>query len=192
MKPQRWAVFISGRGSNAASLFDELMDINVVICVSSKANALGVLKAKRSGVPVLILDKKIDWKKLDAELRARAVSRIFLLGFMKILPQEFVQAWQSQIINLHPSLLPEFPGINAIELSYSSGKALGVSIHEVVTEMDAGPLIWQKKVQDSAIAGSHTLTSSEAHFLISRTEQSLVKRSVRSLNMRQQATKGIS
>lgn len=180
----KWAIFISGRGSNAQALLEEMFHLNVLICVSSRKNALGVLKAKRAGVPVMILDKDFSWEKLDQDLKRRGVNRIFLLGFMKLLPESFVNQWREKIHNLHPSLLPEFPGKDAIKQSYEAGAALGVSIHEVVTEMDAGPLVLQKKVTEKAIAGSHSLTSLEAHFLISRTEQSLVRRSAISLNIR--------
>lgn len=76
---------------------------------------------------------------------SQKIDKIFLLGFMRLLPASFLQKWQGRIFNLHPSLLPLYPGKNAIEKSYEAGDAMGVSIHHVITEMDAGRVVLQKK-----------------------------------------------
>jgi phosphoribosylglycinamide formyltransferase 1 len=92
---------------------------------------------------------------------------------MKILPADFCEAWAGRIWNLHPSLLPEFPGANAFEKSYEAKGPLGVSIHRVTAEMDAGPLCLQKKISDQAQMDFPQLD--QAGLRISQTEQSLVR-----------------
>jgi phosphoribosylglycinamide formyltransferase-1 len=172
MRAARWAVFLSGRGSNAEALWECLAEMDVVLCVSSRRKAYGVKRARRLGLPVLVQDSKISWKDLDQELRARGVNRLFLLGYMKILPAEFVQKWQGRMWNLHPSLLPAYPGLHAIEKSYEAGGEMGVTLHEVTVEMDAGPICLQKKICEKAKA---EMSFDEAQTKISQTEQRLVR-----------------
>lgn len=170
----RWAVFLSGRGSNAQAAFEELHHLDIRLCVSSRKSALGLGKARRSSVPRLILDKNVDWNDLDSKLRLLKINKIMLLGFMKILPADFCAKWESAIWNLHPSLLPEFKGADAIERSYEKGWAMGISIHEVISEMDAGKIIQQKSICEQAKQKYAKLE--EAQQDISRTEQMSVRR----------------
>ena len=86
----RWALFISGTGSNLNAVLDMRDHIDVAVVVSSKRNAPGLLKARRAGVPTIVLEKNINWNLLHEELLSHRVDRIFLLGFMKILPEDFV------------------------------------------------------------------------------------------------------
>ncbi len=144
--PKNWCVFISGQGSNLRAFLQAPEYASVKLVVSSKSTAPGILFAKRRGIPVHVLPKTIDWQELNQVLVDRRIERIFLLGFMKILPQEFVDLWRHKMINLHPSLLPQYPGLRSIERAYFERADIGVTIHEVVPEMDAGPRIWQKKV----------------------------------------------
>ncbi|MEZ0391381.1 MAG: formyltransferase family protein [Pseudobdellovibrionaceae bacterium] len=169
---KKWAIFLSGRGSNAEAFWENLAEFDVRLCVSSTAKAYGVLRARRLGIPTCVLEKKPNWEQLDQELRQRQVNQIFLLGFMKIVPAHFVKKWQGQIWNLHPSLLPDFPGLQAIEKSYAAGGAMGVSLHQVTQEMDAGPLSLQHKICDET---GEFLSIDEAAFRISRAEQRLVR-----------------
>ncbi len=175
MRRTRWALFLSGRGSNAQVAFDLQSQIDLVLVVSNTANAPGVCKARRHGVPVYITEKKIDWDQVHQQLLLRQVDFIFLLGFMKVLPARFVNLWAGRIINLHPSLLPAYPGLAAIEKSYSDGAAMGVTVHLVVAKIDAGPILLQQKVLSPASGQHHSLTLRAAQFLISRTEQRLVR-----------------
>ncbi|PIS10105.1 MAG: hypothetical protein COT73_11130 [Bdellovibrio sp. CG10_big_fil_rev_8_21_14_0_10_47_8] len=178
MSFSRWALFLSGRGSNAEALFEMFGDLDIAVCVSSRKNAYGLKRAERWGVPSLVLDKNPSWQELTKDLRRRRVNRIFLLGFMKILPAEFVQDWQGQIWNLHPSMLPAYPGKNAIEASYQDGASMGVTIHEVTAEMDAGPRLLQFKVAEAASdnkKGVHHFSLAEAKTVISQAEQRLVR-----------------
>lgn len=172
MSLPRWAVFISGRGSNAEAVWENLHEMNVLLCVSSRKKAYGLCRARRLGIPTLIFGAKSDWKALNAELKARQVNRIFLLGFMRLLPESFVKEWSGKIWNLHPSLLPAFPGLEAIEKSFEAGGSMGVTVHEVVAEMDAGPHKLQFEISEAA---SSQMSLAEARIKISQAEQHLVR-----------------
>ena len=175
LNPARWAVFVSGRGSNAEALWENQAQLDVQLCVSSRSQAYGLLRAKRNGIPRLVLSPKPDWEALTVELEKRRINRIFLLGFMKILPKVFVEQWKGRMWNLHPSLLPQFPGAHAIEESFKAGADLGVSIHEVSEVMDAGPLCYQSLVLKKSVHQVHSLSFEEAQLSISIREQHLVR-----------------
>lgn len=164
--PPRWALFISGRGSTAQAVMDVLDQVNVGLVVSSRAQAVGLFRARRAGVPTLLLPKDIDWETLNHSLKSRRIDRIFLLGFMRILPEHFLKHWQGRIWNVHPSLLPRYPGAKALERSLADGADVGVSIHDVIPEMDAGQIRRQVRV-----------SSATAHdpILFSIREQDLVR-----------------
>jgi folate-dependent phosphoribosylglycinamide formyltransferase PurN len=168
-----WAVFLSGRGSNAQALWENLAEMDVRLVISSRKKSLGLLRARQTGLPSMVLDTQPDWAGLTHELRRRGVGRIFLLGFMKILPVEFCEDWAGKIWNLHPSLLPDFPGAKAFEKSYEANGSMGVSIHAVTSEMDAGPLCLQKKISDQAQKDFPEMD--QAELKVSQTEQSLVR-----------------
>jgi phosphoribosylglycinamide formyltransferase 1 len=169
----RWAVLVSGRGSNLSALLEmrDVLDIRLV--VSSNAKAPALLKAKRAGVPTLLLEKKIDWQKLDRALRAHGVNHIFLAGFMKVVPADFVQRWQGKILNLHPSLLPAYPGLKSIERAFEERADLGVSVHLVNEGVDEGPLLAQRRTIAAAQIAKQSL--SEIEFKVHVDEQRLVR-----------------
>lgn len=172
MFTERWAVFISGRGSNLASLLN-LQTEKLKLVVSSSPKALGVLRARRAGVPVVILPKPIKWDELNHELKRRGINRIFLLGFMKVIPAQFVEAWHRKIINLHPSLLPNYPGLESIERSFADQADMGVTVHEVVAEVDAGKMILQRRCLRSSQIPEYSLENAE--FKVHIDEQRLVE-----------------
>jgi len=173
----KWAILISGRGSNLQAILDSASAVDVRLVVSSKASAPGLLRAKRMGVPTLVLPKKIDWIELDRELRSRGIDRVFLAGFMKIVPAEFVAKWEDRIVNVHPSLLPAYPGLNAIESSHAEGADMGVTVHVVTPEMDAGPRLLQRRCSVAEVRASE-FPLAAASLLISRAEQRLVREAV--------------
>ncbi|NUM58777.1 MAG: phosphoribosylglycinamide formyltransferase [Bdellovibrionaceae bacterium] len=142
----RSAVLISGRGSNLQALLDK-EGCNIRLVCSHKKSAPGILKAKRCGIPTKIFSP-LRFAELEAFLKEKYIEKIFLLGFMKILPEGFVHQWQGQIVNLHPSLLPLYPGTHSIERSFEDKNKLGVSLHTVIPAMDEGPII-----QQSCVAG---------------------------------------
>jgi phosphoribosylglycinamide formyltransferase-1 len=173
---QRWALFISGRGSNAQAVLDLAESVRVSLVVTSKANVGGVARARRLGIPVLVLPHSISWVDLHKELLQRGIQRIFLLGFMKLIPASFVSDWRGQIWNLHPSLLPRYPGLHSIERSFEDQGEMGVTIHEVSEEMDAGARRIQLK--SVSVKKRSGLSFSRAQLLISRDEQRAVRQFV--------------
>lgn len=152
MKELRWAVFVSGRGTNLQN-FLELEKSNLVhqkiAAVYADRECPAVERARVFGKPYFILDPKAEAyiSRLLEFLETQDIHRIFLLGYMRILPKDFLTKWNKPIINLHPSLLPHYKGLNAIKRAYEAGEEkLGVSLHEVTTELDSGPLISQKQL----------------------------------------------
>jgi len=139
----RWAIFISGRGSNFCAAIDEMGD-QIELVVTTSAKAAGVLRAKRSGLRCLQISRPINWGALTAELKKCQINKIFLLGFMKILPAEFINEWPEKIVNLHPSLLPLYPGLESIKRAFKERSDIGVSVHEVTAQVDAGKILLQK------------------------------------------------
>ncbi|HRO68510.1 MAG TPA: formyltransferase family protein, partial [Pseudobdellovibrionaceae bacterium] len=131
IRSRRWAVFISGRGSNLQALLDQATVQEIRWVLSSKESAPGLLRAKRAGVPYAVLPKKIDWDELDGELRNRGITDLFLAGFMKLVPAPFVERWEGRMLNVHPSLLPAYPGLRAFEKSYEEKQEMGVTAHIV-------------------------------------------------------------
>lgn len=129
-----------------SALLDEKWNLDVALVVSSSMDSPGVLRAKRHGIPVLVLEKKINWQIVLEKLQQIHATHIFLLGFMKIVPAEFLKQWTGVIINVHPSLLPTYQGLKSIERAYDDQADLGVTIHHVNAEVDAGEIVLQKKV----------------------------------------------
>ena len=172
MKSTRWAVLISGTGSNLQTLLDRAHDPLPLKVYSSKENVAGISKARRMGIPVEVLkktlDKKIDWQALHEDLLQNRIQRIFLLGFMRLLPESFVSLWEHKIINLHPSLLPTYPGLDSFERAWVDQAPLGVTVHKVNAELDAG---------DAIISQNFKRTSDQNwdRLKLSWTEQHLVR-----------------
>ncbi len=143
---EKWCVFISGTGSNFRALLDMKSTLNVNLLVSHKNQVVGLMRAKQYGVPSLILDNPINWEELSKKLNTFGITHIFLAGFMKIVPASFIQEWGSKIFNIHPSLLPLYPGLKSIERCFSEKGNLGVTIHAVTEGVDEGPVVQQKRM----------------------------------------------
>ncbi len=150
-------VLISGNGSTMQAVLD-VPEINVSVVISSNANAYGIIRAKRMGVPVEILpielkskeNKPASEKWFLETLRKYRVTKLMLAGFMRILSSEFISNFKmetgGEIINIHPSLLPAYKGKSAFEDAIEHGETnLGVTMHHVVLEVDAGATILQRK-----------------------------------------------
>lgn len=145
----RTALFISGRGSNLKTFLDE----NFSSCfhyVFSDQKAAGLSWARRRGAYTEVLDfkKKKTWPALALKLNTLKIKKIYLLGFMKIVPADFIEDFEGEIFNIHPSLLPDYPGLNSLERTFKDQKACGCSLHRVNHLVDQGDLIFQKKIQD--------------------------------------------
>ena len=146
MRRSKWAIFVSGTGSNLSALLETRDRIDIALVVSSRNDALALVRARRAGVATLILPKKIDWPALLDELNRREITHIFLAGFMRIVPAEFLEDFSGKVFNIHPSILPSYPGLNSLERAYEDRAELGCTVHEVVPEVDAGPIRLQAKV----------------------------------------------
>lgn len=144
---KRWAVFISGTGSNMVALLEKQNIAHVSLVVSSSEKAYGLQRAKRRSIPTLVFNNKLhDWNSLITQLKNLNITHVMLAGFMKILPEEFVKAFQGRIFNIHPSVLPEYPGLNSIERAFHDHKNSGCTLHVVDEGVDTGKVLLQKKV----------------------------------------------
>ncbi|ANP44760.1 phosphoribosylglycinamide formyltransferase [Candidatus Viadribacter manganicus] len=152
MSKKRVAVLISGRGSNLQALLDaDQSAYEVVLVVSNVPGAAGLERARAAGVEALELDHKPYGKNreaferdLDALLVQRNIQLVALAGFMRVLTSFFVRAWTGRLVNIHPSLLPKFPGTKTHERALEAGETEhGATVHLVVDEVDAGEIIGQ-------------------------------------------------
>ncbi|KQU29321.1 phosphoribosylglycinamide formyltransferase [Methylobacterium sp. Leaf94] len=153
----RVAILISGRGSNMASLIAaaEAPDYpaEIVLVASNRPEAPGLTYAAERGIPTRALDHRAYSSReafdaaLNAELEAAGIDLVCLAGFMRIFTAGFVETWAGRMINIHPSLLPLFKGVQTHEQALAAGVRLhGCTVHYVVPELDAGPIIAQGAV----------------------------------------------
>lgn len=151
-------ILLSGRGSNfkaikAAIDKGELKNTEIALVVSNKSDSAGLAYARESGLKTLYLNHK-DFDGREAydreiveNLRAEGVGLVCLAGFMRLISPYFVQEYRNRIINIHPSLLPAFPGLDAQKQAFDYGvKFAGCTVHFVDEKMDTGPIILQKCV----------------------------------------------
>jgi phosphoribosylglycinamide formyltransferase-1 len=152
---RRTAVLISGRGSNMAALIaaaaDPAYPSEIALVLSSRPNALGLDKARAAGIEAACADYGGGAAAAELEIEARLgehdIDLICLAGFMRLLSPEFVQRWHDRMINIHPSLLPAFAGLNTHHRALDAGVKLhGCTVHFVRAAMDNGPIIAQAAV----------------------------------------------
>jgi len=154
MKRLKLAVFISGRGSNLQALIDAASDpiypAEIALVISNRADAAGLVRAAAAGIPRLAIeetDRAAFAGIADRALHKAGVGLIALAGFMRLLDTEFVVAWRDRMVNIHPSLLPAFPGLRAQRQALAAGvKFSGCTVHFVRPEVDTGPIIAQAVV----------------------------------------------
>ncbi len=150
-------VLISGRGSNLQAIVraidDGRLDARVAVVISNRADAAGLLHARDAGIETLCISHRDfatreDYdRRLVGELRARNVRLVCLAGFMRLLSAAFVEAFPQAILNIHPSLLPAFPGVEAQRQAIEHGvKVSGATVHLVNCDLDAGPIVIQAAV----------------------------------------------
>src|ERR1700724_1327705 len=152
---RRVAILISGRGSNMAALIQaaatEDFPAEIAVVISNRADAGGLKKAEASGIPTVTIESKPFGKDraafeavLQAALDQHRVELICLGGFMRLFTAEFVQRWYGRMLNIHPSLLPSFPGLDPQGQALRAGvKISGATVHFVIPETDAGPIVMQ-------------------------------------------------
>jgi phosphoribosylglycinamide formyltransferase 1 len=155
---RRVAILISGRGSNMAALIDAAKSADfpaeIVAVISNRADAPGLEKAEASGIATVVIESKPFGKDragfeavLQRALDEKKVELICLGGFMRLFTAEFVQRWYGRMLNIHPSLLPSFPGLDPHGQALQAGvKISGATVHFVIPETDAGPIIMQGAV----------------------------------------------
>lgn len=151
------AVLLSGNGSNLQAIIHaieaETLHARIVVVISNKPEAYGLVRAKKANIPTKILEfaSYSSRENYDEALKNFLLNYspdlIVLSGFMRILSPEFVLSFEKRILNLHPSLLPKYPGLNTYQRAIEAGdKEHGSTVHIVTAELDAGPIILQKKV----------------------------------------------
>jgi len=163
---KRVAVLISGRGTNLQALLDANQDAyEIVLVVSNVPSAAGLDRARDAGVEAIALDHKPYGKNreaferdLDALLVERNIEIVALAGFMRVLTPYFVRAWVGRLVNIHPSLLPKFPGINTHTRALEAGETEhGCTVHLVVEEVDSGEILGQARMPITAADTEETL-----------------------------------
>jgi phosphoribosylglycinamide formyltransferase-1 len=152
---RRVAILISGRGSNMAALIEAAtardFPAEIVVVISNRADAGGLETAKARGIPTVTIESKPFGKDraafeavLQPALDQHKVDLICLGGFMRLFTAEFVQRWYGSMLNIHPSLLPSFPGLDPQGQALRAGvKISGATVHFVIPETDAGPILMQ-------------------------------------------------
>jgi phosphoribosylglycinamide formyltransferase-1 len=155
---RRVAILISGRGSNMAALIEAAaardFPAEIVVVISNRSDAHGLAKAGQSGVATLTIESQPFGKDrvafeavLQSALDQHRIELICLAGFMRLLTAEFVQRWHGRMLNIHPSLLPSFPGLEPQAQALRAGvKISGATVHFVIPETDAGPILMQGAV----------------------------------------------
>jgi len=154
---KKTAILISGRGSNLASLITacdvEDYPAEAALVISNRPRAPGLRFARDAGIETASIDhtKFASREAFDAEidrtLKANEIELVCLAGFMRLLGTEFVESWRNRLINIHPSLLPAYPGVNTHERVIADGARIsGCTVHFVRTGMDSGPIIAQAAV----------------------------------------------
>lgn len=166
------AVFASGSGSNFQAIQEAILngklDATIELVVTDKPGAYVVTRADRFNIPVLELSPKMFATKaayeeaIVAELRAREVAWVVLAGYMRLVSDVLLEAYENRIVNIHPSLLPAFPGKDAIGQAMAHGvKVTGVTVHYVDAGMDTGPIIAQAAVE--VVKGDREATEERIH-----------------------------
>ncbi len=149
----RIVVLISGRGSNMQALLEAGLPVKFACVVSNRPDAAGLATAARHGVPTAVVDHRHHPGRaefdaaLAAEIDRHAPDLVVLAGFMRVLTEGFVRRYEGRMINIHPALLPAFPGLHTHARAIAAGVKLhGCTVHFVTPEVDAGPIIVQAAV----------------------------------------------
>ena len=190
MSRARVGVLISGRGSNMEALIDasraEDCPYEVVLVLSDNPDAAGLVRARELGVEAKAIDRRLYGKDreaheriIDEALRSAGVEYVALAGYMRVLTPFLVGAWEGRMVNIHPSLLPKYPGLDTHRRALEAGDAeAGCSVHLVTNDLDGGPVLAQARVpvlpgDDDASLSTRVLA--EEHQLYPRALASLVR-----------------
>ncbi len=182
-------VLISGRGSNLQALLDAIVDgrvrARVAVVISNRADAPGLQRAAKAGIETLVLPHRDAPSRaaydemLVSALQSRGVTLVCLAGFMRLLGPRFCDAFPQAILNVHPSLLPAFPGVDAQRQALEAGvRVSGATVHFVTPALDAGPVIVQAAVpvhHDDTVASLSTRILSEEHRILPQAVQWVIE-----------------
>tara|TARA_Y100001958_G_C20980066_1_gene371628 strand:+ start:95 stop:658 length:564 start_codon:yes stop_codon:yes gene_type:complete len=152
MVKKNTCIFISGKGSNLKNLINKSRDynfpINIKLVISNNVNAEGIKYAKKNSIPFMYINTRVrnfEYRIIE-ELKKRKISLICLAGYMKILSNKFIKLFKNNIINIHPSLLPKFKGLNTFARVLKEKEIkTGCTVHFVNEKLDGGKIITQKK-----------------------------------------------
>lgn len=167
---RRLGVLISGRGSNLQSLIDAIsrgrLNATIAVVISNVEGAGGLERARAAGIETVVVSHR-GWPSRDeydralaGELKTRDIGLVCLAGFMRIVGAPLIEAFPNAILNIHPALLPSFPGVDAQRQAIDHGvKVSGVTVHLVTSELDAGPIVLQRAVAVSEDDTRESLSS---------------------------------
>ena len=170
------AVLISGRGSNLQAIIDACaegrIDGKIMIVISNKKNAYGLLRAQHAGIESLAVETEAE---IIKALAKRKIDLVVLAGYMKIVSPELISRYRNRIMNIHPALLPAFPGLHGQKQAFEYGvKVAGATVHFVDEGLDTGPIILQKVIpvhQDDTLQSLSENILQEEHDLYSKAIQ---------------------
>lgn len=171
---KRIAILISGRGSNMSALIDAVRDgaianAEVAVVISDQRAAAGLEKAAQFGIETVVIERQgrsrdEHDREIISALRLRDIDLVCLAGYMRVLSADFINAYRGRILNIHPSLLPSFPGLNAQQQALDQRAAVsGCTVHFVDETLDGGPIIAQREVP---VAPDDTAESLAARILV--------------------------
>ncbi len=186
------AVLVSGHGSNLQAIIEKIennyLSADIALVLSNVENAFALERGKKHGLDTIFLDPKTFLNRDEYELKmieilqSKSIDLICLAGFMRILGKNFIQAFPQKIINIHPSLLPAFPGLNAQKKALEHGaKFSGCTVHFVNEEVDGGPIILQSTVpifdEDDANSLSERILEQE-HIIYPEAIQLIIEKKI--------------
>jgi phosphoribosylglycinamide formyltransferase-1 len=171
---KRIAILISGRGSNMAALIDgvrsgAIANAEVAVVISDQPTAAGLERATQFGIETVTIERQgrsreEHDREIVAALKLRNIDLVCLAGYMRVLSADFIDAYRGRILNIHPSLLPSFPGLNAQQQALDQRATIsGCTVHFVDETLDGGPIIAQREVP---VSGDDTAESLAARILI--------------------------
>jgi phosphoribosylglycinamide formyltransferase 1 len=158
MSRKRVAILISGRGSNMSALIEAAKGVDypaeISLVISNRPDAAGLTRAQAEGIPTAVVDhtnygkdREAFERALQAVLEAHRIELVCLAGFMRLLSPWLVERWHGRMLNIHPALLPDFKGLDTHRRALAAGgKMHGATVHLVVADVDAGPIIMQETV----------------------------------------------
>ena len=175
-EPLNIGVLISGSGSNLQSLIDHIeegtLSAKISLVVSSRPDAFGIERAKKAGIPVLVMnreayaDTSAANQRIADALKEAGAEYVVMAGYMRMVTAEILDAFPDRVVNLHPALLPSFKGAHAIEDAYNFGvKVTGVTVHFANADYDKGPIIAQQPVEIEPIEAPEERIHSAEHEL---------------------------